>query len=104
MNCKNCGAPVPSSGVCEYCGTDYVNVRIKNEIASLLTDTGVPPTVAFEACGLFADPEVSFEIVKQYEYQHKPFYRDMEGRLCRNEPCSVVEKTTIKPKKKRIMR
>lgn len=22
-NCKNCGAPLPKSGKCEYCGTQY---------------------------------------------------------------------------------
>ena len=24
-NCKNCGAPVPDSGICEYCGTGFVS-------------------------------------------------------------------------------
>ena len=23
MNCRNCGAPVPKNGTCEYCGTHY---------------------------------------------------------------------------------
>ena len=23
-NCKNCAAPLPASGICEYCGTGYV--------------------------------------------------------------------------------
>lgn len=22
-NCKNCGAPLPNDGKCEYCGTQY---------------------------------------------------------------------------------
>ena len=24
MNCKNCAAPVPDSGKCEYCGTAFI--------------------------------------------------------------------------------
>ena len=24
MNCKNCGAPVPDSGKCEFCGTAFL--------------------------------------------------------------------------------
>lgn len=33
MNCKNCGAPLDSSGMCSYCGSNY-NIRIVDNVTN----------------------------------------------------------------------
>lgn len=40
-NCKSCGAPVPATGVCEYCGTDNTSETRKTKLEPFMLH---PPT------------------------------------------------------------
>ena len=31
-NCRNCGAPLPKSGKCEYCGTEYNQITSHDNV------------------------------------------------------------------------
>lgn len=43
LNCKNCGAPLRSDGVCEYCGSVYQDIsecaieELRNKMANKIT-------------------------------------------------------------------
>ena len=31
-NCRNCGAPLPQSGKCEYCGTEHNRIHSEDDV------------------------------------------------------------------------
>ena len=107
-NCKNCGAPLPPTGKCEYCGSFFPEhqhiVEMRPSYSSVIDCTSFDSVCrqyiprGLPAAVLVVDGEeipVEIECYKTEELFDSDFGRDITGNLYRVKTKTRVEITCV---------